>query len=94
MSDTITLLDFGPSMVWFTSIWIPAGIEVRLTGIIDDDTGEVYDLDPYDADSAIPFNWELEGNVNEAGEWEWNGQGNPQDWNRNTVTRIKAFREC
>jgi hypothetical protein len=89
----MTLAEFSPSSVWFTSVGIPMGVEVRFTNVIDDETGETYDLDPHDAQSAIPFEWDLEGYVNEAGEWAWDGEGNPTDWNRNTVLAIKAFRD-
>lgn len=94
MNATIktSLADFNPSSVWFASIGIPTGIEVKFTGIEDEETGETYDLDPADIESALPFDWNLDGTVGEDGDWEWDGEGSPTDWNRNTVTRITASR--
>lgn len=94
MTTTIktTLADFAPDSVWFVSVGIPMGETVDLTSIENPDTGEMEPLDPYDAEQAIPFGWSLEGVINEHGEWCWDGEGNPRDWGRNTVTAIKAFR--
>lgn len=88
----MTLSEFSPSSVWFTSIGIPAGHMIDFYGIEDEENGGTYDMDPYDIQNAIPFEWDLEGTVNESGEWCWDGEGNPSDWNRNTVLAIKAFR--
>jgi hypothetical protein len=93
LTDAIkmSLDEFGPDRVWFTSIGIPGGLTVHFTGLIDEESGESYDLDPSDIRDCIPFDWSLEGTVT-AGEWCWDGRGNPRDWNRNTITRIVAFR--
>lgn len=91
-TQTISLADFGADSVWFVSVGIPTGVMVEFTGIVDDETGETYNMEPHDRDNAIPFGWDLEGTVNDAGEWCWDGEGIAHDWNRNTVTAIKAFR--
>ena len=57
----------------------------------DEATGERYELDAIDMESILPFSWTLEGTINEAGEWCWDGEGDPKDCRFNTVTRIKAF---
>ena len=87
----VTLADFGPKSVWFASTGIPAGTEVKFFGMVEDDgEGEPYDLsDVRDMENSIPFGWDLEGTVN-GDEWVWDGEGDPCDWNRNTVTMIKA----
>lgn len=88
----VTLGDFGADSVWFVSVGIPMGETVDLVNGEDPDTGEKYALEPCDIDRMVPFGWDLEGAVNEHGEWCWDGKGDPRDWNRNTVTAIKAFR--
>lgn len=88
-----TLADFGPDSVWFTSIGIPAGIDIDLTEVEDPDTGQFVPMDPYDVETAIPFKWSLEGTVEEFDGfdiWTWDGEGHPTDWNRCTVTAITA----
>ncbi len=89
----ISLADFEPTSVWFVSIGIPMGEEIDLVHGIDEETGQTYDMDPYDAHNSLPFEWDLEGTVNEHGEWCWDGEGSRNDWNRNSVTNIKAFRK-
>lgn len=87
----MTLANFSPNSVWFTSAQYPLGTEIVFVGIVDDETGETYDMEPGDMDAAIPFDWDLEGSVNEAGEWCWDNGGTPRDWHGNSVRSIKAF---
>lgn len=87
----ITLADFSPNSVWFTSDQYRGGTEVKFVGILDDETGETYDMEPGDISGAIPFDFDLEGSVSEAGEWEWDAIGTPRDWHGNSIRSIKGF---
>jgi hypothetical protein len=88
----MTIADFAPNSIWFTSAQYPLGTEVEFAGIVDDETGETCSMEPGDIEGAIPFGFDLEGTVNEAGEWEWDNRGSPIDWHGNSVRDIKGFR--
>lgn len=88
----MTLADFGPDSVWFTSVGIPTGVTIDLAHGVDEETGEPYEIDPYDASQSLPFEWDLEGTIDDDGDWNWDGQGPCHDWNRNSVTAISASR--
>lgn len=47
-----------------------------------------------DPDYTTPFDGELfdlNGTVDQDGIWRWDGEGNPTDFNRNTVTHLSAW---
>lgn len=89
----MTLSDYNPDHVWYTSVGTPTGIDVDLVEDEDPYTGERYEIDPADVEGMVPFSWDLEGTVDERGRWQWDGEGDPRDSRWNTVTRITAYRE-
>jgi hypothetical protein len=92
-TQKISLSDFGPSSVWFVSIGYPTGTTIKLWWDGDDtESGQREPMDPYDQASALPFGWDLLGTVDESGDWQWDGLGDPCDERRNTVTTITASR--
>ena len=100
----ITLGDFQPKSVWYVSRGAPMGAAIELFWNGDDtESGEIEPMDGIDAASHLPFssldsadeslesNWfGLTGTVNGDGTWEWDGEGNPKDFNLNTVTALTA----
>ena len=34
---------------------------------------------------------DLEGEIDAAGDWRWNGEGNPTDDRNNTITKVHAY---
>ena len=92
IATKMTLAEFGADQVWYASIGAPTGETVDLF-FTDDETGERAEFtDPRDAENAIPDWWSLEGTTDGAGEWEWDGRGEPRDFGRNAVTLLKATR--
>ena len=73
----IRLGDLGTAHIWFTSIGQPAGCD-----LISED-GEPLGLPSEDW-------WDLTGEIID-NEWHWDGEGNPTDFNHNTVQKITAF---
>jgi hypothetical protein len=88
----VTLGDFNPTSVWFTSVYIPQGMDIDLVYGEHPETGEAYLIELWDRKEMIPFGWDLKGTVRGL-EWEWDGDGSPCDWNGSSVLRIKAFRD-
>ena len=76
--------DLGVSHVWFTSVGQPAGCDLRA------EDGDELCLPGDNTGGDGSDWWDLEGEV-ESGKWEWDGEGDPQDWRANTVTRIVAY---
>jgi hypothetical protein len=77
-----TLADFGPASIWYTSVGRPTGETIDMTEVDD----------PRDAENMVPFEWDIEGTIDEDGEWAWDGKGNPTDFGNNTIYAIRAFK--
>lgn len=90
-----TLADFSPDSIWFTSLGSPTGTTITINGKITDDMGESWVIE--DEWSGVPESInadELTGFVNAAGDmWNWDGYGNPCDWNANTIRSLAARRK-
>lgn len=79
-TNTVSLADFGPTRLWFTSIGSPTGVDIDLRA--DPGPIENFGLD-WDLD-------ELTGTIDDAGDWRWDGRGEPRDFRQNTVLSIVA----
>ena len=90
--NPITLQDWhndAPiTYLWFTSIGCPTGYEFRHNVDTDDDD-EYCDFADIDLDDM----WCLLGAIDANGAWCWNGEGNPTDWQGNSILNIKARRD-
>lgn len=73
--------------LFVVSTAIPAGEEFTVGGE-DCDVWEVLDsgLSPTDL-------WEIEGEIDADGDWNWNGVGNVRDFRGNSYTRISLIAE-
>lgn len=86
---TQTLAECCPETVWYASYGQPAGDRIEPN---PDDQDEPLHLpgDCYGGDSS-PW-WDLSGQIAPDGRWEWDGRGDPRDYQGNTVTKIVAWR--
>lgn len=84
-SKKLTLCELRTRHVWFVSLGHPAGYDVKL------ESGSEYLLLP--GDGYLPNGpwWDLNGRLDERGRWQWDGEGEPVDWNANSVINIVAF---
>jgi hypothetical protein len=82
--NKVRLIDFGNNcpdgkcvVGFFTSVGIPTGQEILLNN----------------PDYTTPFDdlFRIRGTVGADGIWHWDGEGNPTDFQRNTVLRIDAW---
>ena len=96
-TTTVTLAEFNPSYVWYTSHGAPAGQSIDLLHGEDENTGETYDLPPGESDDLLPAEWwDLEGTVSADGKlWQWDGkhadpENRARDWRQNTLTDLAA----
>lgn len=88
----VTLGEFGPASVWYTSIGVPAGSTVDLFWEGEDtEDGERQFMDPFDVQNCLGDWLDLSGTVDADGRWQWDGEGDPRDANRNTVTALVAY---
>lgn len=77
----VRLADIETRHVWFSGVGEPAGCDL----IAED--GEDLNI-PGGPESDW---YDLLGIVGQDGRWQWDGEGEPTDFNRNTVTSIVAF---
>jgi hypothetical protein len=80
--NKISLLDYANGrnkvVVFATTIGDPMG-DYFPSGHPDLDVGEQYGL------------YDIEGEVDDGGDWHWDGEGSPRDDQGNSFTKIQAY---
>lgn len=78
---TVTLNDYANDRDYVVLCWASVGTPMGSSTPLGHP-----DLDFADRNGLL----ELTGEVDEFGEWEWDGEGRPSDDNRNTITQLSA----
>ena len=88
----LTLGEFAPHSVWYSSVGSPAGDTLECYWTADETGGEIEHIPPTDPSYPLPEGWlELSGEIDADGRWCWDGQGDPRDLGRNTVLSLVAY---
>lgn len=78
----ITLLDFANSIEYPVLFWVSSGVP----------TGDYHPIGYpeflFHEERELEF---LTGTVDVDGEWNWDGEGDPTDYQRNTITRLTVL---
>lgn len=86
----MTLREFNNEIGGVTYLWLcgtacPAGQDFNHD--VESDGDDYCDVGDLVTEENL---WELNGDVNENGRWEWDGEGNPHDGRGNSYYSIKA----
>jgi hypothetical protein len=92
VEETISLLDWNNERpianLWIYGVSHPAGYRLQLNQKMSG-VEEHCDSAKKDLPKRI---WHLRGTVNENDTWDWDGEGNPTDLNKNAIYNIHASR--